>query len=264
MAAHPFVLVSPATRGLSLSLARYYLKHTSYPVFATFRSGSKEDVRSSILGGVSQGGTIDPERLNLLRLDLTSEKSIQSAADTLSESLPSNNAYLHTAFFTGGVLHPERNPSDLDFDDLKETFQINVISHLLMLKHFSRFLPTANTPRLTADDPAKWVHVSARVGSISDNRLGGWYAYRASKAALNQVIRTFDLHLQTKHIPAVCVGVHPATVKTDLSKPFWGGVKEGKLFEPDFAAERLARVVENLRADDRGKVWDWAGKEVPP
>ncbi|TCD66332.1 hypothetical protein EIP91_001481 [Steccherinum ochraceum] len=264
MAAYPFILVSPATRGLSLALTRYYLKHTNYPVFATFRSGSQEDVRSSIFGGLSQDGDIDPGRLSLLKLDLTSEKSIQSAADTLSGSLSSNNAYLHTAFFTGGVLHPERNPSDLDFSDLQETFQINVISHLLMLKHFSRFLPTANTSLKTDDSLAKWVHVSARVGSISDNRLGGWYAYRASKAALNQVIRTFDLHLQAKHIPAICVGMHPGTVKTDLSKPFWGGVKEGKLFEPDFAAKRLATVVEGLRVDDRGKVWDWAGKEVPP
>ena len=91
-----------------------------------------------------------------------------------------------------------------------------------------------------------------------------WYSYRASKAALNQIIRTFDLHLQTKKVPAICVGVHPRTVKTDFSKAFWSGVPEGKLFESSFAAEKLAGVVEELRVQDRGKIWDWAGKEVVP
>ena len=116
----------------------------------------------------------------------------------------------------------------------------------------------------TASSLAKWVHVSARVGSVSDNRLGGWYSYRASKAALNQVIRTFDLHLQAKKLPAICVGVHPGTVKTDLSKAFWKGVPPGKLFEPDFAAEKLAEVVRKLGAAQRGRVWDWKGDEVKP
>ena len=161
------------------------------------------------------------------------------------------------------MLHPERRPEDLDTKAIHETFQLNVISHLLVIKHFSKFLPSSRSSDGT-ENISKWVHVSARVGSTSDNKLGGWYSYRASKAALNQVIKTFDIHLQTKQIQAISVGVHPGTVRTMLSKPFWGGVKDERLFEPEFAAERLVNVVAGLDLGKRGRVWDWAGNEVTP
>jgi len=154
---------------------------------------------------------VDPNRLTLLPLDLNSEDSISAAADALSEALLKDigaGSYLHTGFFTGGVLHVEKQPADLEFADIQSTFQINVMSHLLLIKHFSRFLPTAK------DNPevlTKWVHISARVGSISDNKRGGWYSYRSSKAALNQVIKTFDLQLQMNKTASMCIGVHPGT-----------------------------------------------------
>ena len=272
----PFILISPATRGLSLALTRHYLRTTSLPVFATFRpnppasSGSDgtrtaESVREGIFEPLRG---VDPARLHLLPLDLTSEESIASTADALNRILPELSdtdapSYIRTAFFTGGVLHPERQPSDLALDHILETFRLNVISHLLLIKHFSRFLPPASASSQTAP-LAKWVHVSARVGSISDNRLGGWYSYRASKAALNQALHTFDLHLQAKRLPAMAVGVHPGTMKTDLSKDFWRGVSAEKLFSPEYAAAKLAEVVDGLRAEQRGRVWDWKGDEVEP
>ncbi|KAL7280023.1 hypothetical protein ACG7TL_006437 [Trametes sanguinea] len=272
----PFILISPATRGLSLALIRHYLRTTSLPVFGTYRphppnseqQRTPESVREHILGPLS--GThpdVDPSRLHLLPLDFTSEESIASAADALARALPQDaQSYIRVAFFLAGVLHPERQPGDLVLKDIAETFQLNVIAHLLLIKHFSRFLPPASSAN-KQEGPgesalAKWVHVSARVGSISDNALGGWYSYRASKAALNQVIRTFDLHLQAKKLPAIAVGVHPGTVKTDLSKAFWSSVKPGKLFEPAYAAEKLAEVVKALGQTQRGKVWDWKGEEV--
>ncbi|KAI1793351.1 NAD(P)-binding protein [Ganoderma leucocontextum] len=278
----PFILISPATRGLSLALTRHYLRTTSLPIFTTFRpnppnsSGSgpdgprtPESVREDILGPLRD---IDPARLHLLPLDLTSEESIASAADALGRALPQlpgpdAPSYIRTAFFTGGVLHPERQPADLALDHILETFRLNVVCHLLLIKHFSRFLPPASASTSAPSDPltlAKWVHVSARVGSISDNRIGGWYSYRASKAALNQVIRTFDLHLQAKKLHAMAVGVHPGTVKTDLSERFWRSVSAEKLFSPEYSAAKLAEVVDGLRADQRGKVWDWKGEEVEP
>lgn len=106
------------------------------------------------------------------------------------------------------------------------------------------------------------MHVSARVGSIEDNKRGGWYSYRASKAALNQVVKTFDLHLQMNKSQAICVGVHPGTVKTKLSKDFWGSVDKEHLFEPEDAAEKLVDVVGALTVEQRGQIWDWAGKRV--
>jgi len=244
MGSYAFALVAPATRGLS-------------------RSDNPNIVREHILAPLQD---VDPNRLHLLPLELTSEESIAAAAQALSKAVPKNGKpYLHTAFFSGGVLHPERQPGDLLLKNIHETFGINVISHLLMVKHFSPFLPTSGSLSASPDAPAlsKWIHVSARVGSISDNHLGGWYSYRASKAALNQVIRTFDIYLKQKKLPAICFGIHPGTVKTDLSREFWEGVPKDKLFEPSYAAEKVMQVVQGLNEKHRGKVWDWAGKEVP-
>ena len=207
-----------------------------------------------------------------------SEESIAGAADELARTLDarygseSARAYVRIAFFLGGMLFPERQPGDLVLDQLLDTFRLNTVSHLLLIKHFSRFLPPSMRAAPTEEGDtasggaslAKWVHVSARVGSISDNTLGGWYSYRASKAALNQVVRTFDLHIQAKKLPAICVGVHPGTVKTDFSRAFWKGVPAGKLFEPEFAAGKLADVVRRLGTAQRGRVWDWKGDEVKP
>jgi len=256
MSPNPFVLVSPASRGLSLALTRHFLRTTKLPVYATHRSDSQSAMKDLILEPLPD---VDPTRLNLLRLDLTSEPSISSAANSLSKLLP-RDSFIHTAFITGGILHPEKQPSDLDAEKLFSVFQINVISHLLLIKHFSRFLPPAQKPKL--DTPAKWVHVSARVGSISDNERGGWYSYRSSKAALNQVIKTFDLQLQMNRNQAICVGVHPGTVKTDLSRDFWGSTDKS-LFEPEESARRLIDVVGSVGMEQRGRIWDWAGKQVP-
>lgn len=266
MSFNPFILVTPgATRGLGLALTRQFLRTTTLPVFATTRTnGDLAVVRKTILDSMED---VRPERLNLIRLDLTSEESIASAADELAKSLKHqhlDNAYIHSAFITGGILKPERRPADLTWQVLKDTFQINVISHLLIIKHFSRFLPkTKQTNNNGVDRPSKWVHISARVGSIEDNRQGGWYSYRSSKSALNQVVKTFDLHLQQKKIPAICVAMHPGTVKTDLSKDFLRAVPNNKVFEPQDAAVNVMNVVENLKTDQRGKLWDWSGRQIP-
>ncbi|KAH9482596.1 1-hydroxy-2-glutathionyl-2-methyl-3-butene dehydrogenase [Psilocybe cubensis] len=260
---NPFVLVTPgATRGLGVALTRQYLRTTNLPVYASHRTGATDnEIKKLILEPIEK---VDPERLNLLHLDLTSEDSIASAAHSLNESLEAKgltDAYIHTAFITGGMLVPEKKPSDLDWDAIKETFQINTISHMLIIKHFSRFLPSPSIKNL--ETPAKWAHVSARVGSIQDNMRGGWYSYRSSKAALNQVMKTFDLYLEQSSAKAMCVGVHPGTVKTDLSKGFWDSAVRQESFEAIDAATNLINVVENLSLQQRGKVWDWAGKEVP-
>jgi NAD(P)-dependent dehydrogenase (short-subunit alcohol dehydrogenase family) len=267
MSAVPFVFISPATRGLSLALTRHFLARTSLPIYATYRGDDPAAVHAHILSpfapsATGAGAHVDADRLKLLPLDLTCEDSIAAAADKLQTLLP-HGAYMHTGWFTGGVLHPERSPADLCIKRIQETFQINAVSHLLLMKHFSCFLPSRTTLLPPGAPPAKWVHVTARVGSISDNRLGGWFSYRASKAALNQSIRTFDLWLRQRKMPAIAVGVHPGTVKTNLSREFWGGVAEGKLFEPEYAAERLASVVDALGENARGRVWDWKGEEIP-
>lgn len=136
------------------------------------------------------------------------------------------------------------------------------------MKHFSPFLPRKATKVEALQglpEQATWANMSARVGSISDNRLGGWYSYRASKAAVNQLTKSFDNYLRTSAGDnAMSISLHPGTVKTDLSKEFWNNVKEEKLFSTAFAAEKLMEVINSRRSDDRGKCWDWKAEEIPP
>ncbi|KAJ2968492.1 hypothetical protein NUW54_g13200 [Trametes sanguinea] len=195
---------------------------------------------------------VDPARLHLLPLDFTSEESIASAADALACALPKDaHSYIRVAFFLAGVLYPERQSAcgsgaEEHRGDLPAQRYRPPAPHQAFLS-----LPASIEQRAERRE-------LRRVPSRS------WYSYRASKAALNQVIRTFDLHLQAKKLPAISVGVHPGTVKTDLSKAFWSSVKPDKLFEPAYAAERLAEVVKALGRVQRGKVWDWKGEEVKP
>lgn len=162
------------------------------------------------------------------------------------------------------MLHPERSPADLDAAKIREMLHVNLLGPLLVLKHFSPFLPTKKSPRQHATSPAAvWANMSARVGSISDNRLGGWYSYRATKAGINSVTKTFDIHLaRVAGARAFAVSLHPGTVKTEMSRPFWPGVDPRKLLTPEVSAECLVRVVMGLREDQRGMCWDWAGKKV--
>lgn len=175
---------------------------------------------------------------------------------------------MRLAFCIPGILHPEKSPAQIEYDRALETFRINTLGPMMLLKHFSPFLARKSTQLEPVDGlprRATWANMSARVGSITDNGLGGWYSYRASKAALNQVTKTFDNHLRSSAgDKAMAIALHPGTVKTGLSRDFWANVKEEKLFSPEFAAEKLMEVVNSRTVDDRGKVWDWKGEQVPP
>ncbi|QUC20147.1 uncharacterized protein UV8b_04388 [Ustilaginoidea virens] len=107
--------------------------------------------------------------------------------------------------------------------------------------------------------------MSARVGSVADNRAGGWYSYRASKAAVNSIAGSLDIMLAARSgDKAVALAYHPGTVRTDFSRPFWGRVPEKQLFSPEYAVERMVAVVRGLDLRDRGKCLDWKGEVIPP
>jgi NAD(P)-dependent dehydrogenase (short-subunit alcohol dehydrogenase family) len=168
-----------------------------------------------------------------------------------------------------GILHPEKSPEQVDYDKALLTFQTNTLGPLLLIKHFSSFLPRKSTTLADTEDAlpasAVWMNMSARVGSVSDNQSGGWFSYRASKAGVNQITKSFDHHLRmSAGEKAFSIAMHPGTVKTDLSKDFWATVKKDKLFSVDFAASKILEVVRTRTISDRGRCWDWKGEEIKP
>ncbi|KAL8773513.1 MAG: hypothetical protein Q9209_001617 [Squamulea sp. 1 TL-2023] len=268
MAPKPWLLTTPASRGIGLQIARRLLKTTDLPVVATARKDI-DSTKAQILDGLD----VDPSRLSVLGLDVTDESTLTAATSHLHTLFPSSAHYLHLGFCLPGILHPEKSPSQITYTSALETLKVNTLGPLMLIKHFSPFLPRKSTTipppssssSSTLPQQAVFAILSARVGSISDNSLGGWYSYRASKAGVNQIVKTFDIHLkQSAGEKAIAVGLHPGTVKTALSKEFWGNVKKEKLFEADWVAERLGEVVKGVGVEGRGRCWDWEGKEVPP
>ena len=137
---------------------------------------------------------------------------------------------------------------------MARAYQINAIGPALVAKHF--------LPLLATDRKAVFAALSARVGSIGNNRLGGWYAYRASKAALNMILKTLSIELARRNPSAICVGLHPGTVDTRLSGPFQRGVPGDKLFSPHRSAPCLLKVINALSPGQSGRVLAWDGKPI--
>ncbi len=197
-----------------------------------------------------------PDPTDLL-LDVTDEASIAAAAETIR----SRGDVLHLVIVATGSLHdggdlqPEKSWRALNPENLAQAFRVNAMGPALVAKHF--------LPLLARDRKAAFAALSARVGSISDNELGGWYAYRASKAALNMLIRGLSIELARRWPDALCVGLHPGTVDTGLSAPFQGNVPTNKLFTPDVAAVHLLGVLDDLTTADTGGVFAWDGTRIP-
>lgn len=150
---------------------------------------------------------------------------------------------------------PEKTWRDLSGEAMARVFATNTIAPSLIAKHFLPLLPRSGR--------SVFAVLSARVGSISDNRLGGWYSYRASKAALNQIIKTASIELARTRPEAICLGLHPGTVDTTLSKPFQTNVARGKLFTPQMSASYLLEVIGNAAPVQSGSLLAWDGSVVP-
>ena len=189
-------------------------------------------------------------------IDLADEASIAAAAGRAAQ-LPN----LRLVFVATGLLHdgddlqPEKALRALDPVAMARNFAVNATGPALVLKHFAPLLPRQGK--------AVFAAISARVGSISDNRLGGWYSYRASKAALNMLLRTAAIELGRTRKELVVLGLHPGTVDTGLSKPFQSNVSEGKLFTPEQSAQYLLEVIDGVTPEHSGSVLAWDAQTVP-
>jgi NAD(P)-dependent dehydrogenase (short-subunit alcohol dehydrogenase family) len=245
-------LIQGASRGIGLALVAQLLSDGDFDhVYATSRSATSADALRELAVSF-------PGRLTLLSVDVTNEASIADAAATVQHT----HAEMHLLMNVAGILHddsvgmhPEKRLSDIQPEFIARAFAVNATGPLLMIKHFS--------PLLRHRERSVVANVSARVGSIGDNALGGWYGYRASKAAQNMFTRTAAIELKRRGPGNICVAIHPGTVETDLSAPFSGNVAPEKLFSPELAAQQLLTVLGGLTPEHTGGFFAWDGAPIP-
>jgi NAD(P)-dependent dehydrogenase (short-subunit alcohol dehydrogenase family) len=244
-------VVQGASRGLGLAFVEALLARPDVDrVVATSRS---PDSSEGLLSLRERYG----EALLCVPLDLRREESVRRAA---AETQARFGPRIHWLINCAGLLHgddwgPEKRLEDVDPERLAAVFEVNAFGPLVVTRHFLELL--------RHDERAIVANVSARVGSIGDNRRGGWYAYRASKAAQNMFTRTLALELARRASNIVCLALHPGTVDTDLSRPFQRNVPPEQLFEPSRAAEQLLRVMDDCSSESTGRFFAWDGQEIP-
>lgn len=184
-------------------------------------------------------------------LDITSEDSVIDACAALEPQSFDAVIIASGALDINGA-QPEKSLSQLTPEAMIDQFKVNTIGPALVLKHTRRVL--------VKDRRSLVVALSARVGSIGDNRLGGWYSYRSAKAALNQIIRSSAIELARTHPQAVCIALHPGTVRTNFTRKYLG---RHPAVDPQAAAANLLQVLGGLTAGDSGQFFDWSGKNIP-
>jgi NAD(P)-dependent dehydrogenase (short-subunit alcohol dehydrogenase family) len=210
---------------------------------------------ASVLALSRSAAAVDDPCIARGTIDVTDEASVAAAAAHARALGTVRLVIVASGLLHGAGVRPEKHWGALTGDTLARMFAVNSIGPALAAKHFLPLLPREGRSVFAA--------ISARVGSIEDNRLGGWYAYRASKAALNMLLKTFAIELARRAPEAVCIGLHPGTVDTRLSKPFQEGVAPGRLFTPAQSAAHLMQVIDQVSAADSGGVFAWDGSRVP-
>jgi NAD(P)-dependent dehydrogenase (short-subunit alcohol dehydrogenase family) len=202
------------------------------------------------------GQDASPRKATPQYIDICDEDSVRRAADVVGESGPLDIVIAATGILhQGAEIAPEKAMRELSPDALAAVFAANCIGPALVAKYF--------LPLMRNGEKSVFAALSARVGSIEDNRLGGWVSYRASKAALNMVLKTLSIEHARRWPESVVVGLHPGTVDTALSRPFSKRVEPDKLFTPERAARHLLAVVDGLNAADSGYTYAWDGKRIP-
>uniref|UniRef100_H3CPR8 Zgc:65997 n=1 Tax=Tetraodon nigroviridis TaxID=99883 RepID=H3CPR8_TETNG len=260
--AYPIALIQGASRGLGLEFCRYILKNKSpSAVIATCRNPD----RAFDLRGLAEQ---HPGRMTVLKLDVNREEDIGAAADRVKESFGRLDLIINSS----AMLHPsgkgETSLRDVSAQGIISTLTTNTVGPLIMAKYFAPLLQKGGGGfgRQPAERAKQHtgiiVNITAKVGSIGDNGLGGWY-YRMSKAALNMATRNLSIELARSRPKVVCVSLHPGTVNTDLSRPYHKYVPKDKLFDTERSVNYLMSIVDTLNIEKTGKAYNWDGTELP-
>jgi len=244
------VLIVGANRGIGLGLVKRSLQDEQIStLYATYRQA---DTATELLSLAKTVG----DRLVCLPMDTTNELQINQGI----EQIRANTKQLHLVIHCVGILHdttlqPEKSLRQVTSEQLTQYFQINSIGAVLLAKHV--------LPLVRHSDRSVFASISAKLGSIGDNQLGGWYGYRASKAALNMLMRTVAIEYGRTSPKTIVVTLHPGTTDTRLSQPFQKNVPPEKLFSVDRTVTQLLTVIENLTEADSGQFFSWDGSRLP-
>lgn len=249
--AHSVAVVFGASGGLGAAFIRQLLEHSSVArVWAPSRNPDSAALQTL---AAAHG-----DRLHRLAVDITDESSVMAVAEQIRAETP----VVHLLINAFGFLHdadaaiwPEKKWEDLSAEGMQRNFMVNAMAPALIAKHFIGLL--------NHRERAVFASLSARVGSISDNRLGGWYAYRMSKAAQNMLTRGLAIECARRAKRVICLALHPGTTDTGLSAPFQSRVPAGKLFSADFAASKLLEQIDQASAEDNGRFLAWDGAPIP-
>lgn len=242
-------LVVGASRGIGLGFVQQLLKDGRFEtVYGTYRRPESAQGLLSL--------TAQHPQLTCLPMDVTDEASIAEAVSQIQARTP----HLHRAVYCVGVLHdgdfqPEKSLRQITSENLMRSLQTNAFGAVLLAKHLM--------PLFKHSQPSVFAAVSAKVGSIGDNRLGGWYGYRASKAALNMLIKTASLEYARRSPQTILALLHPGTTDTRLSEPFQRGVPPEKLFPVERTVAQLTAVMDGLTPADSGEFFSWDGTRLP-
>lgn len=243
-------LIVGASQGIGLGFVRSLLQQNNLArIYATYR---QLDTAAELLALKARSNN----RLECLQVDITEEDQIENAITHIRES----SQQLHLAIYCVGLLHegqltPEKSLRQINSQNLISYFQVNSIGAILLAKHLM--------PLFNKREDSIFACISAKVGSIGDNRLGGWYGYRASKAALNMFLKTTAIEYSRRCPKTTVLALHPGTTDTRLSQPFQKNVPTEKLFPVEHTVNLLSKVIEDRDIKDSGKFFAWDGTELP-
>jgi len=222
------------------AFVEHYIKDSSVENIFTFSRNATDHVS---------------EKVSSFEIDVESQDSIEKAAGQVKEHI------IDRIIIASGILHtesfgPEKSIKDLNYETFARVYSINTIGPALIGRYF--------IPLMNKNEKSVIAFLSARVGSISDNSLGGWYSYRSSKTALNQIVKNFSIELKRINKNAIALALQPGTVESKFSEPFKKNVSKGKLFTPDYSVELLSQVIEGSSANESGSLLSYDGKIIKP